>query len=616
LNGEELPAPEAGAAFTPDQFRLPLMGGVPRAGTTPRPTREVQQKFDQFIERTIDPESTLDLVVQRPRLLLFKQAPIRVQIADENIAAYTLISETELSVVGNDVGSTVLNLWFADPAQPNQPRILSYLVRVIPDPEEKERLDRVYQALQGEINQSFPNSAVRLTLVGDKLVVSGEAKDIVEAAQILRVVSANAPGAGRGDDEASQIPVGQLNVTAVPDELGNLPQQGLENFLLNEVGRNVINLLHVPGEQQVMLRVIVAEINRSAARSIGLDFSVINKGGDVVFANITAGLIPTTVTGAGSTSQLIGGNLPAIIDNGQVTLAIQALRNLNFARSMAEPNLVTLNGQPAFFRAGGEFPVPAAAVTFGAAAQGVRFVPFGVQLTFIPYVTDRDRVRLQVMSVVSTRDPSLGTNIASNAGSGSTSVSGLQSRVFRSTVELREGQTLAVAGLIQNNFGATTVRVPLFGDLPIVGSLFGKNSVTQAEQEVVVLVTPELVHPLPACQTPPLPGADVFEPGDVEFYLLNRLESRRSVDFRSSVRTDWKRLVRYQHCDDAFILGAHGQSFNCCPGAAACNLPAGAFLDDEPTQASSKGAAVSPAAQGATARPVNVATPNPATSTR
>jgi pilus assembly protein CpaC len=340
-----------------------------------------------------------------------------------------------------------------------------------------------------------------------------------------------------------------------------------------------------------MLRVTVAEINRSAARSIGLDFSILNRAGSTVFGSNTAGLLPTMLSGAGSSAQLSGGNLPALIDNGQVNLAIQALRNINFARSLAEPNLVTLNGQPAFFRAGGEFPVPAGTVTFGAAVQGVRFVPFGVTLMFVPYITDRDRVRLQVMSVVSTRDPSLGTSIASNAGSGSTSVSGLQSRVFRSTVELREGQTLAVAGLIQNNFGATTVRVPFFGDLPIAGSLFGKNNVTHAEQEVVVLVTPELVHPLSACQTPPLPGTDTFEPGDVEFYLLNRLESRRSVDFRSSVRTDWHRLTRYQHCDDMFILGAHGQSFNCCPNPASCNLPAQIVLGDGDGLASAQGKA-------------------------
>lgn len=562
---EPLPSPAEGV-FGPGQVRLPLLSDAASpVGTTPRPTAEVNKQFGKFVERLVDPQNTLDLVKSRPRLLIFKQAPTRVQIADENIATYTLISETELSVVGSEVGSTVLNLWFVDP-QGGQLNILSYLVRVIPDPEEKQRLDRVYQALEGEINRTFPNSVVHLSLVGDKLVVSGEAKDIVDAANILRIVSANAPGGGDKQPPTDEIPVGQLNVTAVPDEFGNLPQQGLENFLFRDDNRQVVNLLRVPGEQQVMLRVTVAEINRQAARSIGLDFSVLNKAGTTVFSNLTGGLIPTTVSGAGTSTQLVGGNLPAVIDNGQVVLAIQALRNLNFARSLAEPNLVTLNGQPARFRAGGEFPVPAATRTFGAVGQGVAFVPFGVQLMFVPYITDRDRVRLTIAASVSTRDPSLGTSVGGSASAGGTSVSGLQARTFQSTVELREGQTLAVAGLIQTNFGATTIRVPWFGDLPIVGNLAGRSSASSAEQEVIVLITPELVHPLEACRTPDVPGSDVFEPGDVEFYLLNRLESRRTVDFRASARTDYHRLKRYHHCDDVFILGAHGQSVNCCPG--------------------------------------------------
>ena len=88
-----------------------------------------------------------------------------------------------------------------------------------------------------------------------------------------------------------------------------------------------------------------------------------------------------------------------------------------------------------------------------------------------------------------------------------------------------------MAGLIQNDFGASTNRVPYFGDLPVIGYAFGRNNTSAGEQELVILVTPELVHPLEVCHTPLLPGADVFEPGDCEFYFLNRLESRRSEDF-------------------------------------------------------------------------------------
>ena len=87
----------------------------------------------------------------------------------------------------------------------------------------------------------------------------------------------------------------------------------------------------------------------------------------------------------------------------------------------------------------------------------------------------------------------------------------------------------------------------------------------------MILVTPELVGPLEKCHTPQLPGADVFEPGDIEFYLYGRLESRRSEDYRSQVRTDWHRIENYEHCEDRFIIGAKGHSFNCC--GAGCNCP-------------------------------------------
>jgi pilus assembly protein CpaC len=562
---DELPpveTPDPSRPFAPEQVRLPLLGGARPIGSTPRPTQETIEEFRRFVAGTIDPENTLDLVVGRPRILVLRQTPRRVQIADENVARVTVITDTELSVDGMDVGTTVLNIWFGEPGNE---QVLSYLVRVIPDPELKDRLERVYEALADEINRAFPESVVRLSLVGDKVVVSGQAKDIIEAAQILRVVSANAPGGGRDQIAIEEIPVQSINLVTATDEFGELPAQGLQNFLLRDIGRNVINLLEVPGEQQVMLRVTVAEVNRAAARSIGVDFTIMNDAGTPVFASLTGGLLPTTVTGSSTSTTVVGGNIPVNIDNGQVFLVIQALRNLNLARSLAEPTLTTLNGQPAQFRAGGEFPVPAATQSFGGVGQSVAFVPFGVQVRFIPYITDRDRIRLQVGASVSTRDPALGTNVGGSPLAGGTSVSGLNSRTFQTTVELREGQTLAVAGLIQNNFGANSIRVPLIGDWPIVGNFFARNSTSSAEQELVILVTPELVHPLEACETPPLPGADVFEPGDVELYLLGRLESRRAEDFRSSARTDHERLKQYRECQDRFITGPYGQTYGCCP---------------------------------------------------
>jgi pilus assembly protein CpaC len=146
----------------------------------------------------------------------------------------------------------------------------------------------------------------------------------------------------------------------------------------------------------------------------------------------------------------------------------------------------------------------------------------------------------------------------------------VDTRAFDSTVELREGQTLTVAGLIQNNFGGTSNRVPLWGDLPLIGRAGGLDSVTSGEQELVVLVTPVLVHPMERCQTPPLPGSDIFEPGDVEFFLGGHMESQRTKDFRASARTDFDRMTSYYHCEDRFIVGPKGATYGCCTCPGGC----------------------------------------------
>ena len=537
------PAPPAPGPFDPEAFRPPPLG-VPPELRTPRPDPQTLDLFGRFVDRTIDPQNTLDIVVGRPRVLVFHEAPRRVYIPQEEVAAYQVVTDRELAIVGVAPGSTVLNLWFADPDDPLREIVLSYLVRVVPDPEFAERLEQVYGVLEEQINETFPDSLVRLALVGDQVVVRGQAKDVVEAAQILRIVAEHAPPGRRTRADLREVPVGffvdageaEAAATAIRELLQGTP--------------NLVNLLKIPGEQQVMLMVTVAEVNRTAARSVGIDFSIAK--GAATVGQITGGMIAAAGGNPGPMS-----NLPMIFDDGEVALAINALRSLNLARTLAEPNLTTINGRPAEFHAGGSFPVPRAAITPGGAAQDVAFMPFGVQLQFTPYITDRDRIRLELAAEVSTRSE------ATTAVNGASVPSQLDRRTFSTTVELREGQTLAVAGLIQTNYGADARRIPLWGDLPLLGRTGGMDRATAGEQEVVVLVTPVLVHPLDGRHTPPLPGSDVFEPDDVEFYLLGRLEGRRHEDYRSPVRTDLERQRRFRHCPDMFIIGPHGSTYGC-----------------------------------------------------
>jgi pilus assembly protein CpaC len=541
--GENIPPANRQPSTTPGRPRLPYLGAPSGLGKPPVVDSKTREEFGAYVGDIIDPKNSMTLVVGRPRLVLLKEVPKRIQIADDAIADHNFFSEKELTLIGKKVGTTVLNLWFKDKEDATKDKILSYLLHVIPDPGEKDRLEAMYKALEREINEWFPDSWVCLGLVGDKLVVTGQAKDIAEATWILRILRANAPDEERRTwDIPANVNVNLVAETGLPD---------FSSYMLAG-GPNVINLLRVPGEQQVNLRVTVAEVNRTAARSIGMNFSIANNQGITVFGQSTGSLV-TDITGTGNGQSFA--NISASLDHGQITTAINALRDHNFARTLTEPNLVTLSGREASFQAGGQFPVPVVTGFTGAGLQSTQFIPFGVQLTFTPYVTDRDRIRLEVSAVVSTRDLEAGTvNI------GNTAVPNLVTRNFQTTVEMREGQTFAVAGLIQNNYGARSARVPLLGDLPIIGNMWGFDRSSAGEQELVILVTPELVHPLEPKEVTPLPGSDLFEPGDYEFFVWKRLESRRSYDYRSPVMTDIHRMLRYRHCDQLYILGPCGHT--------------------------------------------------------
>jgi pilus assembly protein CpaC len=505
---------------TPVLPPAPRPAAEPTPGATPVASAEVQKEYGQFVTSMIDPQTTLDLVAGRPRVLVLADAPKRVQVGDEKIVGFEQLPPNELVLTPKSVGTTVLNLWFPDPADDSKNKILSYLVRVFPDPQAKERLRGSCQTLADEINRAFPESRVTLFPVGDKLAVSGYARDAAQATQILQIARDHAPPDFRPPENVKPA----------------------AHLLSQTAGPNVVDLLRVPGEQQIQLRVTVAEVNRAAARSIGLSC-----GGDerhhgvTIFANRTA-----QMDGLASVS---GANVPVFLDNGQIGLAIHALRCLNLAKSLAEPNLVALNGQRAEFKAGGEFPVPVFACD---GRSGVEFHPYGVHLCFTPFVMDHDRIRLVVQAEVSTKD------LAATANVGGTAVPGLNSRTFQTTVELGEGQTLAVAGLVQNSFAAGTERTPGLSCLPGVGRLFESEAASAAEQELIVLITPELVRPTDCRDA--APGGDLIERGDVEFYVLGRLQGQHRADCRGPAGLDPAQRKRLCHCENVFLAGPQGYS--------------------------------------------------------
>jgi pilus assembly protein CpaC len=303
----------------------------------------------------------------------------------------------------------------------------------------------------------------------------------------------------------------------------------------------------------------IAELNRTALRRIGANFLGVDpRTGGIVGSSIGG---PTNFQGTiGQPGNLILGNqlygsasmaqsgsnttVFGIFQDGNFEFALGALRQNGLLKILAEPNLVALNGQTASFLAGGEFPVPVPQVSASGAAPTitVRFREFGVRVGFVPYILDGDVIRLTVAPEVSNID----TTIAVTLVAGGSPVPGLDTRKAQTTVELREGQTLAIAGLLQLTLDGNTARIPGLGDLPIIGPFFSNTSSQRTEKELVVLVTPYLIEPMSPGQVPPTPGDEVKEPNDLELFFLNRIEARTGKDFRAT--TEW---------DDPFGLRHH-----------------------------------------------------------
>jgi pilus assembly protein CpaC len=374
---------------------------------------------------------------------------------------------------------------------------------------------------------------VQLIPVADKLIIRGQARDGKEAAEILSII-----GEQTVDQTGRQLgPRSFVNLGTAAR-----PYPGASDLPASDI----INLLEVPGEQQVMLKVRIAELTRSALREVGAEFTI--ESGDFSFSSLLG----------------VGGAFNAILDTEEVTLALQAISSNGYSKILAEPNLVTLNGQTASFIAGGEFAVPTAVGLGGIGVATTSFRGFGTQLTFTPTIIDKDRIRLFVA-------PSFSTTNSSNTVDG---IPGLDSRAVTTTVVLREGQWLAIGGLLQDQQAGSKARVPLLGDIPIVGTIFSRKSIKREETELLILVSPELVHPLEGEEVPLiLPGMEVTEPTNLDFFFLGRYEGRPNCDHRSTVwpiyrdhlhlaqrqaMREARNQIRYQDCEQHYIHGSHG----------------------------------------------------------
>jgi pilus assembly protein CpaC len=392
---------------------------------------------------------------------------IRISVADPEVADIVLTSEREIYINGLTPGVTNISLW-------GKARFTSATVTVEGD----------VTLLKEKLAQVLPKEKIAVEAAGDTIVLSGEVSGPIAQQTAVNLA---APFAGGKKEK-------------------------------------VVNLLHVGGVQQVMVEVRLAEINRSVADRIGVNFNLIDRGGQYFGISQLNNLTTVTDFARSFASTAWTSNLSQNIQGlagwrtGTVlwTLFFDLLKSQNLGRILAEPNLVTTSGQEASFLAGGEFPVP---VPQQFQTITIEWKKFGVGLVFTPTVLDDGKISIKVAPEVSELDYTTAITIQG------TTVPGLTVRRMASNVEVKEGQTFAIAGLLNDSHRNVVAKFPVLGDIPILGTLFRSVNFQRRETELVVLVTPYLVKPVTQTATR-LPTDKWIEPSDVEIYLLGRVQGR------------------------------------------------------------------------------------------
>lgn len=505
------PAPPVPGKIKPSKFTT---GAAKK--NTPVVSTKTKEKVHQLVDRIYESEVELSVQQRHSKILKMKMDVFRVAIADPSKIEVVAFGAQEVEVIGKETGTTTMTLWLGQEANP---QILSVQVKVEGDNSIEDLRRMEYGEFQKMINEFFPNSKIQLIPFADKLIVRGQARDEQEATQIISIIRARSGSSSLGGGNGS----GSLFAD------GQAADPFPEGAVLPEA--TVIDMMKVPGEKQVMLKVRIAQIDRSAARSASTDLIV--RSGDFGWSQLFSGVAQQLANGG-------TGLVTASLTSSDVDLFISALAQNGYAKILAEPNLVTISGRAANFISGGEFAVPTVVGVGGAQAATTTFKGFGTQLSFLPTVLDKDRIRLQVTPTFSTVNPALSVN----------GILGIDTQSVSTTVDMREGQVFAIAGLIQEQQRGDLNRVPFIGDLPLVGPLFSNKAVSRDETELIILISPELVHPMESEDAPTvLPGMEVTEPGDLDFFFLNNIEGKPDVHHRSTVWYMQKKRIHQQQKD-------------------------------------------------------------------
>ena len=434
---------------------------------------------------------SVEVPINKSQVITADRPIARAMIGNDEVADIFPISDRSVYVLGKSLGTTSLTLY------DSRNNVLAVMdVAVGPD----------VLALREQVSALMPGEQIEARISNESIVLSGTVS-----------------GAGAAD-KAVQLARAYA-------------------------GDNVVNLMSLGGSQQVMLEVRFAEVSRSVGKELGVRSFFGSNGGRFngvtgAGASLTPSENPTGVFGNGvlevdEVTGAFGVITRSFTDvlGLNVDIALDALENKGMAKTLAEPTLVALSGERASFLAGGEFPIPIAQAIGGQGGAGsssaaitVEFKPFGVSLGFTPTVLSDDTINLLVEPEVSSIDPSASITV------GGLTIPGLQVRRASTMLELRDGESFAIAGLIQQDFETTVDQVPLLGSLPIIGSLFRSSGFRKGETELLIVVTPRLVQPIRPEQVR-LPTDRVADPVQADVLLNGTMYRPEPVAPNGSVPT-------------------------------------------------------------------------------
>lgn len=426
-----------------------------------------------------DSSDEVTVTVGKAVLMNFAQPIQRIAVGSSEIAEATATSPLEVMLNGKAPGETSLIVW----QRGGDRHFLTVKVRRSLF-ETNERLE----AVRRELRKELPGEKVTVSLENGSVFLRGTVADLVSSERAVAIAS-TALIAGGSD------PGKGASAAATADATSG----------------KVVNLLYVDvpkAERQIALKVRFASLDRTKARQMGLNLFSLGLGNTV--GGISTGqFTPPMVTGGSGSGGVTSSGYQATFTNELNFLAffpglnggadIQALETQGVVEVLAQPNVVASDGRQASFLAGGEYPYPVAQA--GSAGSGptitIMFKEYGVRLNFIPTITPRGTIRLQVAPEVSSLDFSNAVTV-----SGFT-VPAISSRKVKTEVELAQGQSFMIGGLIDKRESETFEKIPFIGDVPVLGKFFQSKAKSRTNTELIVLVTPELVDPLPEGETLP-----------------------------------------------------------------------------------------------------------------